>query len=76
MTDDTWDDAFVASAFVSWHTEPSGDDSYIPMAEEEATRTFFNWLQRVRAEAFTEGAAAYGLSFWDGDAGVVKNPYL
>lgn len=77
MTDDTWDDAFVASAFVSWHTEPSEDDSYIPMAEEEASRTFFDWLQKVRAEAFDEGfdQGHYVNDSEDRDCGCRENPY-
>lgn len=73
--DDAWDEAFIAAAFVSWHTEPSEDDSYIPMTEQEAQETFDSWLNEERAKAFDEGASAFGDSFWDGDAGVVVNPY-
>lgn len=54
MTDDTWDEAFIASAFVSWHTEPAQCGSYIPMTEKEASRIFFDWLRKVKADAWDE----------------------
>lgn len=48
---------------------------YFNETTEEGYAEFDRWLRKVQAEAFNEGASAYGLSFWDGDAGVVENPY-
>lgn len=56
-SDDTWDEAFISAAFVSWHTEPSDDGSYIPMTEQEAQETFDRWLNEERAKAWSEGYA-------------------
>lgn len=52
--DDTWDEAFISAAFVSWHTEPSEDGSYTPMTEQEAQETFDRWLNEERAKAWDE----------------------
>lgn len=52
VNDDTWDTAFIAAAFVSWHTEPSADDSYIPMTEDEAQEVFDRWLNARLAGAW------------------------
>lgn len=77
MTDDTWDEAYISSAFVSWHTAPSEDGSYIPMTEDEASTVFDKWLNEVQAKAFDEGfdQGHYVNDSEDRDCGCRENPY-
>ena len=64
------DDAHIASAFISWHTEePSSPGDWEPMTEQEASEHFWGWLAAhdatVKAEAWDEG---YEAGFDDGEA--------
>lgn len=71
MTDDyTPDTEEVREAY-----QISGDGADFKRRFFERGEDFDTWIRKVKAEAFNEGASAYGLSFWDGDAGVVTNPY-
>lgn len=79
VNDDTWDTAFIAATFVSWHTEPSADDSYIPMTEDEAQEVFDRWLNEELAKAWDAGqqsGAQWGVTQWD-EEGIItsENPY-
>lgn len=68
--DDTWDEAFISATFVSWHTEPSEDGSYIPMTEQEAQETFDRWLNEERAKAWDAGHTEGAIG-----TPVTENPY-
>lgn len=69
--DDTWDEAFISATFVSWHTEPSDDGSYIPMTEQEAQETFDSWLNEERAKVWEQVRAEIRIlpSWYDPETG-------
>lgn len=84
MTDDTWDEASIQSAFVWWHTESADYGTYIPMTEEEASRIFDGVIRKVKAEAWAEGFDAHDQDWKHHDANnwgdedcldVTYNPY-